>query len=147
MSAKDYSIILSVNKTPKQVYKAICNIRAWWADEMEGEAEKLNDEFSVRFGDIHWSTQKLMEVIPGQKVVWLVTKSQLNFVEDKSEWTGTKICFDIRKAGDKTEIHFTHYGLVPAFQCYKGCEQGWDYYLKGSLFNYLTKGVGTPGLE
>lgn len=146
MSANDYKAVLSVRNAPKEVFKAICNVRDWWADEMEGNSQKLNDEFTVRFGDIHMSKQKVIEIIPDQKVVWLVTDSKLNFVEDKSEWTGTKINFDIIRSGNKTEIHFTHFGLVPAFQCYKGCEQGWDYYVKGSLYKYLTKGKGTPGL-
>jgi hypothetical protein len=146
MKAQNYTATLAVDATPSEVFESINNIAAWWTDDLEGSSQKVDDEFTVYFNPHHVSTQKLIEVIPNRKVVWLVTDSKLNFVEDKHEWTGTQIVFEISRKDDKTEVHFTHHGLVPTFQCYKSCSQGWDHYIKGSLFKLLTEGKGTPGL-
>lgn len=63
----------------------------------------------------------------GKMVVWHVSGSQLNFVKDKNEWTGTEIVFEINQKGSKTELRFTHVGLVPAFECYGGCSGAWGF--------------------
>jgi len=145
MKKQDYTVSITVNATPQEVFKNINSVTKWWTEDLDGNSQKLNDEFTVRFGDVHMSKQKLVEVIPDKKIVWLVTDSKLNFIEDKREWTGTKISFDLSKVGDKTQINFKHVGLVPQVECYESCVQGWDQYVKGSLFKLLTEGQGTPG--
>ena len=147
MKKPDYQIVLTVDATPQEVFKNINSVTKWWTENLEGRSQKLHDEFSVRFGDVHYSKQKLVEVIPDKKVVWLVTDSKLNFVEDKQEWTNTKIIFEIAEKDGKTQVLFTHVGLVPQVECYDGCTKGWDQYIKGSLFKLLTKGKGEPGLR
>ena len=83
MKEQDYHVTLTVNATPQEVFKSINNVSEWW-NELEGSSEKLDDEFTVRFGEVHISTQKLIEFIPDKKVVWLVTRSNLNFIKDRS---------------------------------------------------------------
>jgi Activator of Hsp90 ATPase homolog 1-like protein len=145
MKKQDYNASITVNAPANEVFKTINSVTKWWTEDLEGRFQKLNDEFTVRFEEIHMSKQKLVEVIPDKKVVWLVTDSKLNFVEDKYEWTNTKISFEISNQNNKTKINFTHFGLVPHVQCYEGCTKGWDYFIKGSLFKLLTEGKGTPG--
>ncbi|MEJ7830868.1 MAG: SRPBCC domain-containing protein, partial [Segetibacter sp.] len=137
MKEQDYTVSITVNATPQEAFKSINSVSKWWTENLEGSLQKLDDEFTVMFGDVHVSTQKLVEVIPDKKVVWLVTDSKLNFVKDKHEWTDTKISFEIAEKGGKTQINFTHIGLVPQVECYSGCTNAWGQYIKGSLFKLL----------
>jgi hypothetical protein len=82
--------------------------------------------------------------VPGKRIVWHVTDAFLSFVEDKTEWNGTDIVFDIAKKGDKTEVRFTHVGLVPKCECYGGCSGAWSFYINESLQSFLTTGRGAP---
>jgi hypothetical protein len=146
MKKQDYTALIMVDNSIQDTFKAINNVSKWWTDDLTGRSQKLNDEFTVQFGDIHKTGQKIIEFVPDEKVVWLVTESRLNFIKDKQEWKNTKISFELSRQGDKTQIHFTHIGLVPEVECFKDCSKGWDYYIKGSLFKLLTEGKGTPGL-
>jgi hypothetical protein len=82
--------------------------------------------------------------VPGKKVVWQVSDSRINFVKDKSEWDGTEVVFEIAKKGDKTELRFTHVGLVPAIECFGKCSGAWGFYVNDSLRGLITTGKGQP---
>jgi hypothetical protein len=146
MKTSDFSTSFSVDQTPKEVFDAINNVREWWTGEpgVEGSTDKLGDEFTYRYKDLHYSKQKVTEFIPGKKVVWLITDSELNFIKDKNEWTGTKISFEISKRGDKTEVRFTHVGLVPDIECYNDCSNAWSSYINSSLRSFISKGKMQP---
>ncbi len=143
MTASNYTTAILVDNTAAEAFNAINNVRGWWQGEIEGSTNKLNDEFTYRMEEIHFSKQKLVELIPNEKVVWLVTDSKLNFTKDKSEWTGTKIIFEINEISNKTQVRFTHLGLVPAIECYGGCSGAWEQLIQQSLFSLITTGKGT----
>lgn len=145
MNNQDFTTTILVDKMPQEVFNAVIDVKAWWTNNMKGKSQKKNDEFEVRFGDVHYSKQKLIEVIPGKKVVWLVEESNLSFLNNTSEWTGTKISFDISTEGNKTQLRFTHHGLVPRIECYDGCSEAWSQYMKYSLSSLITTGKGQPG--
>ena len=144
MEKQNYTASIKVDATAQEVFKSISNVTDWWTENTEGSSQKLNDEFTVRFGDIHYSNQKLVEFVPNKKLVWLVTDSHLNWIKDKQEWTNTKISFEIISKGTYTQLIFTHIGLVPELECYNDCRKGWDLYIKDSLFRLLTSGKGLP---
>jgi hypothetical protein len=144
MNNQDLSTSFSVDQTPQEAFDAINNVRGWWSGEIEGGTDKLGDEFTYRYKDIHYSKQKITESVPGKKVVWLVLDSYLKFVEDKNEWNGTRITFEIAKKGDKTEVRFTHVGLAPDHECFGACSSAWGSYINGSLRSLITTGKGQP---
>jgi hypothetical protein len=144
MKEKNLNFSFLVDQPARQVFEAVNNVRGWWTENTEGNTSALNDEFEVRFEDIHYSKQKLVEVVPDRKVVWLVTDSRLSFIEDKSEWTNTRIVFEISKEGKQTKLLFTHIGLLPEVECYDACSGAWRGYITTSLKNLITKGKGQP---
>ena len=147
MSSKNFNTYILVDKSPREAFQAINNVLGWWTENVKGNTQKLNDEFTVQFGDVHKSTQKLIEVIPDKKVVWLVTDSNLNFIKNKEEWTGTKISFEISAKDNKTQVRFTHEGLVPEEECFDACSNAWSEYIHESLLYLITEGEGKPTLK
>lgn len=85
MKAQNYHTSITVDAAPYDAFESITSVSKWWTENLEGNSLKPDDEFTVRFGNVHYSRQKLVEVVPGKKVVWLVTDSQLNFIKDKNE--------------------------------------------------------------
>ena len=144
MATADFTTTLVVDQTPKQVFDAINNVRGWWSEEIEGSTNKLNDEFNYHYEDVHRCQMKLIEVIPDKKVVWLVLDNYFKFTNDKSEWKGNKIIFEITEKDNKTQLRFTQLGLVPEYECYDICRDAWSNYIKNSLLSLITTGKGLP---
>jgi hypothetical protein len=144
MENKDFNLTILVDQSPKEVFNAITNVRAWWSEEIEGSTAELNDEFTYHYKDMHNCKMKLIEVIPDKKVVWHVLDNYFSFTQDKSEWKNTKVNFEITKKDDKTQLRFTHLGLVPDYECYDACSNGWTQYVQHSLISLLTTGKGQP---
>ena len=140
----DFSTTILVDQTPQEAFDAINNVRGWWSEEIEGGTEKLNDEFNYHFQNVHRCKMKIIESIPGKKVVWKVLENYFELTEDKAEWTGTTIDFDIAEKEGKTLVRMTHMGLVPEYECYDICKIAWTTYIQQSLFNLITTGKGKP---
>ena len=144
MKDQSFTVTLSVTQSPEAVFEAIHNVRGWWSGEIEGETAKLGAEFSYRYQNFHFSKQKVAEFIPGKKIVWHVIDSKLNFAKDQSEWTGTDIVFEISRKQGKTEVRFTHRGLVPKFECYGNCSNAWGTLINGNLRKLIATGKSQP---
>lgn len=144
MKNQDFTTTIVVKQSPADVFKTLLNVRAWWSglydESFEGSSEKVGDEFSFcAGGGAHYTKQKLVELVPNKKVVWLVTEANLSFVDKTDEWNGTKISFEILEQDDKTKIVFSHLGLVPEFECYDSCAPAWKQYVQERLTDALAK--------
>ena len=144
MATSDFTTTIVVEQTPREVFNAVNNVRGWWSENIEGGTEKRNDEFIYSFRDDHRCQIKLTEVLRYKKVVWHVMDNYFSFTEDKTEWTGTNIEFEITEEGNRTQLRFTHRGLVPEFECYEVCFNAWTGYITDSLRNLITTGKGQP---
>lgn len=139
--------VLSVDQSPKQIFEAITNVRGWWSETLDGNSEKAGDEFIYQYGDVHRCKIRLTEVVPEKKIVWLILENFFSFTNDETEWVGTNIIFDISREGHTTLLRFTHEGLVPEYECYNACVNGWTQYITQSLYSLITTGTGQPNTD
>jgi hypothetical protein len=147
MENKDFTTSFFVDKSPHEVYNAVNNVRGWWSENIEGPTDQLNQEWLYQYKDVHICKMKVIEMIPDQKVVWKVLNNYFNFTEDKSEWTGDTIIFEITAHDGKTQLRVTQEGLVPEYECYDICSTAWTSYIQGSLKNLITSGKGNPNTK
>jgi hypothetical protein len=141
---RNFSATFTVERTPEEAFAAIKNPRKWWSENIDGNTDKVGDEFTYRYGDVHYCRLRVTKLLPGKKVTWLVLENRFSFTKDKTEWKGTEITFEIAPKGDRTEVRFAHVGLVPDYECYDVCSTAWGSYLSGSLPKLITTGVGRP---
>jgi hypothetical protein len=141
---QNFTTSFTVQRSPREAFEAITNVRGWWSEEVQGLTDQVGGEFTYHFQDVHRCRVRVTELLPGHKVSWLVVDNYFNFVEDKSEWTGTEIIFDIAWADGGAEVRFTHVGLVPQYECYEVCANAWGGYLDGSLRSLINTGEGQP---
>lgn len=144
MSDQDYTATITVGQSPMAAFAAISNPRAWWGEDIEGDPGKLGAEWSYRYKTFHYSRQRTVELSPGRRVVWHVVEADLSFIADRAEWTGTDILFDISARDGKTQLQFTHRGLVPSGECYGACSNAWAGLITGSLSQLIESGIGDP---
>lgn len=122
-------------KRPAEIFKILCDVRQWWVglygEEIDGESTQMNEVYTfVAGGDVHYSKQQVIALVPNKKIVWKVIESKLSFLKQADEWTGTAFGFEIEEQSDATKITFTHEGLVPQIECFNDCSSAWTAYLQ-----------------
>lgn len=144
MNNHDFTTTILVDQTPKEAFNAINNVRGWWSENIEGSTGKLGAEWTYRYKEVHFCKIKVTELVPDKRIVWRVLDNRFNFTKDTNEWKDTDIIFEVSKKGNKTEIRFTHRGLVPEYECFEVCSNAWGSYIDGSLRSLMTIGKGNP---
>jgi uncharacterized protein YndB with AHSA1/START domain len=144
MKKQDFTTSFTIEQSPEEVFNAVNNVRGWWSGEIIGDTSKIGAEFTYRYKNMHDSKQRITEFEPGKRVVWHVTDAELTFVRNKKEWIGTDIVFAIAKKAGRTELRFTHVGLVSTFECYDGCSGAWGALVDGNLRRLIETGKSQP---
>lgn len=147
MSAdENYTTSFDVAQSPDEVFAAINNVRGWWSEAIDGRTDAVGEIFDYRYEDVHRCRIEITQLVPGRKVAWHVLENFFSFTADKAEWTATDIIFDIAATVHGTKLTLTHIGLVPEFECFEICSDGWGTYIRGSLRSLVETGKGNPNV-
>jgi Activator of Hsp90 ATPase homolog 1-like protein len=141
---QSFTTEFTVEQTPEEAFAAISDVRAWWSGNIEGATDKLGAEFSYRYQDVHYSKQRITELVAGRRIAWKVLDAYLDFTDDPREWVGSEIVFEVEPQGDRTVVRFSHIGLTPEIECYEKCSSAWGFYINTSLKRLITSGAGAP---
>ena len=122
----------------------INDVRGWRMTTVDGDNSAVGDEFSYRVPGIHFCRLRVMELVPGEKVVWRVVDDHMTFIDDQTEWKGAEIRFELSEKDGATELRFTHDGLLPSYECFDVCRDAWTFYVGDSLRSLSATGKGKP---
>ncbi len=143
METHNYELTFTVPISPAAAMRGISNVKAWWVTDITGSSEKNGDVFTMRIGKT-WETFQITELTPDKRVVWLVLDGSIELLEQKDEWNGTRVIWELSGDEKQCTVRMTHEGLTPLLPCYQICEPGWNDAAGESLKNYLTTGKGQP---
>jgi hypothetical protein len=132
-----YTVAIEIAKSPDNVFKHLIDLSKWWPEEFLGEKIKLNSAFVFKTGDGHYSKNKVIELVPNKKLVWLTTESKRQ--SDNFDWTGTKMIFDLTPKGNNTILKFTYDGVVNENE-YDRLVQVCDMTVKEMFYNFIMNG-------
>jgi uncharacterized protein YndB with AHSA1/START domain len=142
-----YQQSLVVGAAPAAVYAALttpAGLRGWWTRDCDVTTD-VGGTLRFRFGP-HRKAMRIARLDPDREVRWLCTEAHIEFAQfsRKDEWVSTEIVFRLSPHdGGRTRLDFEHIGLVPAFECWGVCADGWRHFL-GSLQQFSETGRGTP---
>ena len=126
------------SSSPTAVYSALATIEglsAWWTSDTTGES-KIDGAIAFRFGPAGGFDMKILELVPGKRVSWLV-------VDGPVEWIGTKIYFDLKQEDDYAIVLFKHEGWKEPVEFMHHCSTKWATFLL-SLKALLETRKGAP---
>ncbi|MGN6567654.1 MAG: SRPBCC domain-containing protein [Flavipsychrobacter sp.] len=133
-----YTVSIEVERPISEVFRHLTHdVAKFWPEDFDGASAKLNDEFVFSIGNSHYSKNKVAELLPDKKVVWLVTESVRK--ADNYDWTGTRMGFELRPKGNHTILEFTYDGPVLADEVER-LKQVCDMTIKDRLYNFLNNG-------
>ncbi|WP_444903585.1 SRPBCC family protein [Microbulbifer sp. CnH-101-E] len=130
----------------EDAYKAVTEKMSQWWTPVSAPFLKVGDIAKTGFkGQSYWVFRA--KILKPEKLIELeCTESNMvsDNVDDPEEWKGSTLRFEFSEENTGTLIKFTHIGLSPEMKCWDMCKSGWDYYLFGSLKDFLSGNGGRP---
>lgn len=141
----DINFEFTVPVSPEEAYSAISRVKDWWIKDTEGDPSVLRDSFTVYFNrEQDFVRFEVIDAQPGRRIAWRVDDCFLHWFNDKHEWNGTEVVFEIAEAKDGSTVTMVHHGLTPEVECYTVCNPGWEGHVTKSLRKLIAEGAGTP---
>src|SRR3546814_926265 len=137
---RDFTCGFTVDQAPDMVFAAICNVRGWWSDDINGNADRDGDQFVQLVRDLHRCEIGIKQMVgdragaesvykeegTGRKIVWCVCHIHFSLARSATQGTGTAYASGITTSGDRTGLCFPRLRLVPAYSCDDVCRDGWS---------------------
>jgi uncharacterized protein YndB with AHSA1/START domain len=137
----DIKHYITIKKPASVVYKAVTEqqgLASWWTTDTIAKAEiGFINEF--RFGDRYHDKMKIINLVPGKKVLW-------ECIYGHEEWLGTKLIFDLEAKENHTILRFSHGNWREVTDFYAICNTIWGQFLH-SLKDYCETGKGRLFME
>jgi uncharacterized protein YndB with AHSA1/START domain len=124
-TSTDYRRTVTLDAPPEQVFELLATLdglREWWSDaDVTGDAAAGGD-VRLEFPGHGYCVLHVDESAAPSLVRWTCTENSM-----MPEWLGTSPTFEVVDTGDgRTRLTVHHVGLVPDFECYDQCHEGWD---------------------
>ncbi|AWF79462.1 hypothetical protein BTJ40_00695 [Microbulbifer sp. A4B17] len=142
----DYTTSFLSPVTQEEAYRAVAEKMSQWWTPTSGPFLAVGDTAKTGFGGQSYWVFRAKALVP-QKLIELECIESFMVseqVDDPKEWEGSTLRFEFASEPGGTRLTFTHIGLSPEMKCWDMCKSGWDYYLPGSLQEYLKGGTGNP---
>jgi uncharacterized protein YndB with AHSA1/START domain len=129
---------VGIKASTQDVYKALATIdglAGWWTSTTRGDS-KVSGEIHFQFGDRGFFGVKVLELVPGKRVLWEVVKGP-------DKWVGTKIGFELKQEGAQATVLFKHQDWSEPSEFMHHCSTKWATFLM-SMKSFVELGKGSP---
>jgi uncharacterized protein YndB with AHSA1/START domain len=129
---------LFIDAAPASVFDAVstaAGLTRWWADTCDG-SPAVGSAYAFGFGpEYQWRAQ-VTQCAPA-------TAFALTFTQADTDWTGTRVTFDLVPEGSGTQLRFAHGGWPEANAHFRVSAHCWALYLR-LLRRYVERGETVP---
>jgi uncharacterized protein YndB with AHSA1/START domain len=129
---------VAIRSSAKSAYGALATregLAGWWTTDTRGNGA-VGEVIEFRFGPRGTIDMKVLELVPGQRVLWQV-------VGGPAEWIGTKVSFELAQQADFTIVLFKHQGWQEPSEFMHHCSTKWALFLM-SVKSLVETGKGAP---